>query len=114
MPTMLGTGPSPLGEFEIAVLMAAAHLDGHGYGSTIVREIERRTRRRIARGAVYITLDRLARKGLLSSELGESLPQRGGRPRRTYRLTPTGKHALRYAIRLFGRMQAGLDPLFTS
>ena len=102
---------SPLGEFELAVLMAVAHLKGDGYGSSILSEIERRTKRRVSRGAVYITLERLEQKALLTSELGESLPQRGGRPRRMYRLTAAGQKSLRHAVSMFTSMHAGLEPL---
>ena len=99
----------PLGEFEVAVLMAVAHLRGEGYGSTILDEIERRTNRRISRGAVYITLERLEQKRLVNSALGESLPQRGGRPRRTFNLTALGQRALRHSVSMFVNMHAGLE-----
>ena len=103
--------PSPLGEFEVVVLMAVAHLKGAGYGSTIREAIAARTGRRVSRGAVYITLDRLEDKGLLSSALGDPLPQRGGRPRRGYRLTAAGTKALRHTVAMFVNMHAGLEPL---
>jgi PadR family transcriptional regulator PadR len=103
--------PSPLGEFEVVVLMAVAHLKGAGYGSSIREEIAARTSRRASRGAVYITLDRLEAKGLLESALGDPLPQRGGRPRRAYRLTTAGKKALRHSVSMFVKMHAGLEPL---
>lgn len=103
--------PSPLGEFEVVVLMAVAHLKGAGYGSSIREEITARTGRRPSRGAVYITLDRLETKGLLDSALGDPLPQRGGRPRRAYRLTAAGKKALRHSVSMFVKMHAGLEPL---
>jgi|SRR5579864_1329399 len=101
---------SPLGEFEVVVLMAVAHLKGAGYGSTIREEIATRTSRRASRGALYITLDRLEDKDLLDSALGDPLPQRGGRPRRTYRLTTEGKKALRHSVATFVKMHAGLEP----
>ncbi len=99
---------TPLGEFEIIVLMAVAHLAGEGYGTTIRDTIERRAGRAVSRGAVYITLERLETKGLLASKLGPSLPQRGGRPRRAYRLTGAGQKALRRSVAMFAGMQAGL------
>jgi PadR family transcriptional regulator PadR len=102
---------SPLGEFEVVVLMAVAHLKGEGYGSSIRAEIASRTARRASRGAVYITLDRLENKGLLDSALGDPLPQRGGRPRRAYRLTAAGKKALRLSVSMFVKMHQGLEPL---
>jgi PadR family transcriptional regulator PadR len=102
---------SPLGEFEVVVLMAVAHLKGAGYGSSILEEIAARTGRRVSRGAVYITLDRLEGKGLLDSALGDPVPQRGGRPRRAYRLTTEGTRALRHSVSMFVKMHAGLEPV---
>jgi PadR family transcriptional regulator PadR len=102
---------SPLGEFEVVVLMAVAHLKGAGYGSSIREEIAARTSRRTSRGAVYITLDRLEDKGLLDSALGDTLPHLAGRPRRAYRLTTAGKKALRHSVSMFVKMHAGLEPL---
>jgi len=103
--------PGVLGEFEFVVLLAVAHLRGEGYSSTIREAIEARTRRRVSRGAVYITLDRLEAKGLLASALGDPLPQRGGRPRRAYALTAAGQRAVRHSVSIFASMQAGLEPL---
>ena len=75
---------APLGEFEVVVLMAALHLgrEAEAFGSAIRDEIERRTGRAVARGAVYITLDRLEDKGLLASDFGEATAKRGGRQKR--------------------------------
>jgi DNA-binding PadR family transcriptional regulator len=102
---------SPLGEFEAVVLMAALHLGPRAYGSAILDEIERRTRRPVSRGAVYVTLDRLERKGLLRSTLQDGPPERGGRPHRLVRVTSRGRRALRDALQVVARMQAGLDAL---
>ena len=44
-------------------------------------------------GRVYPVLRQLESEGLLESYDGESLPQRGGRPRRYYRLTAEGRRA---------------------
>ena len=67
-----------LGEFEQIVLLAVlcAGTGEDAYGVNVHAEIERRTRRRVARGAVYMTLDRLEKKGLLSSYLSETLLSR--------------------------------------
>ena len=48
-------------------------------------------------GAVYVTLDRLEEKGLVSSWLSEPTPERGGRSKRCYRLEPAGRRALEEA-----------------
>src|SRR5690242_10023040 len=57
----------PLGEFEVLVLLAVLHLADEAYPAAVRAEIERRARRTVARGAVYVTLDRLEAKRLLAS-----------------------------------------------
>ena len=76
-----------LGEFEQAVLLAVAHLDD-AYGVTIRREIARRTERDVAIGALYTALERLERKGYLTSVMSDPTPERGGRSKRHYTLRP--------------------------
>ncbi|HWI19977.1 MAG TPA: PadR family transcriptional regulator [Vicinamibacterales bacterium] len=101
---------SPLGEFEVMVLLAVLHLADAAYPPSVRSEIERRARRKVARGAIYVTLDRLESKGLLSSaSADEHTP--GARPRRTYRATQRGLRALRRAMAAVERMKAGLEPV---
>ncbi|MGE5834444.1 MAG: PadR family transcriptional regulator [Acidobacteriota bacterium] len=99
-----------LGEFEQSLLLAVAHLESDAYGVTIRREIERRTGSDVAIGAIYTSLNRLERKRYVKSFLSESLPQRGGRSRRYFRLTADGIEALRASHRRLTRMWAGLEP----
>jgi len=99
-----------LGEFEQLVLLAIARLRGEAYGIPIVREIERRTGRRVARAAVYIALRRLEEKGFVSSWMGDPVPERGGKARRYAKLEPEGARALREARHAAERMWHGLDP----
>jgi len=98
-----------LGSFEHLVLAAVAHLGDEGYGVSIRREIERRTGRSVAIGAVYATLDRLEGKGYVSSWEGEATPRRGGRAKRHFRLQPAGARALRASQRMLERMWEGLE-----
>jgi DNA-binding PadR family transcriptional regulator len=100
-----------LGEFETVVLLAVMHLRDTAYGTSIRDEIERRSGRAPSRGAVYITLDRLEEKGHLRSSLGEPAPERGGRPRRFYRVSARGLKAVRRSLDMLTRMREGLDPL---
>jgi PadR family transcriptional regulator, regulatory protein PadR len=99
-----------LGEFEQMVLLAIVHLRGEGYGIPILEEIERRTRRTVARAAVYVTLRRLEEKGFVSSWMSDPTPERGGKPRRYVKLTSDGARALREARQVTERMWHGLDP----
>jgi len=98
-----------LGEFEQIILIAIVRLGDDAYGATIRRDIEQRTARRLAIGAVYTTLDRLERKGCVRSWIGEPTAQRGGRRRKYFALQPLGARALRSAYKAFGAMTAGLE-----
>jgi DNA-binding PadR family transcriptional regulator len=93
--------PVSLGEFEQMVLLAVlcAGQDADAYGVNVHAELEVRTKRRVARGAVYMTLDRLEKKGLLSSYLTDPTPERGGRAKRCYRVTKPALAALRASRR---------------
>jgi DNA-binding PadR family transcriptional regulator len=103
--------PAPLGEFEVLVLLAVLQLDGQAVGTSILEEIQRRTGRKVARGAIYVTLDRLEHKSLLSSRLDDASPERGGHPRRFFKVTEAGLKGLRHSLDMVARMRAGLEPL---
>ena len=101
----------PLGEFELVVLLAVLHLNENGdlaNGSPVRNEIERRGRRAVTRGAVYVTLDRLEEKGLLTSQLVRGSAVREHKQKRVFTLTPSGRRAVRECLDLFARMQEGL------
>jgi DNA-binding PadR family transcriptional regulator len=100
-----------LGEFELLVLLAVLRLGDEAYGTSILEEIARRTRRPVARGSIYITLDRLEAKGLLGSERGDPTPMRGGRAKRFFKLKPRGLRALKRTLADLGRLQEGLAPI---
>jgi DNA-binding PadR family transcriptional regulator len=99
-----------LGEFEQSVLLAIVHLDEDAYGVTIRREIEARTGRRIAVGALYTALDRLERKGFVASTMSMPTPERGGRSKRHFKIKTAGARALRQSRQVLSRMWAGLEP----
>lgn len=102
--------PDFLGEFEQLVLLAVLRLDDAAYAVPIRREIQARTRRLPARGAVYITLDRLEEKGYLESRLADPTKERSGRPRRYYRVRPAGVRALEHSWAALRLMWEGLEP----
>src|ERR1044071_8341774 len=102
---------APLGDFEQLVLLAVlqASQAGEAYGITVYNELAARTKRRVLRGAVYMTLDRLEKKGLLSSFLTEPTAARGGRAKRCYRVTKTARVALRASQRALMSLWSGID-----
>lgn len=84
-----------LGSFEQVILAALLLLRENAYGVTIREKAEELSHpKRIAIGAVYVTLDRLEEKGFVSSWLSDPTPERGGRAKRCYRLETAGRHAL--------------------
>jgi PadR family transcriptional regulator PadR len=97
-----------LGEFEALVLMAVLRLGAASHPPALRAEIEQRTQRTVARGAIYVTLDRLEAKRLLSSAT-DADP--GGRKRRVYRVSVKGLRALRRSLAAVDRMRTGLKPV---
>ena len=87
--------PTYLGEFELLVMLCVIRLGEGAYGVPISREIEQRTGRDVAFGTVYATLERLQKKGLVRSDLGDPTPERGGRAKRYFRVTSAGLRTVR-------------------
>jgi DNA-binding PadR family transcriptional regulator len=85
-----------LAEFELLVMVAAMRLgEDDAHAVSIAADIAERTGRSVRRASVYMTLQRLEEKGLLSTALGESRPERGGKPRRLVTPTRAGLAAVR-------------------
>jgi DNA-binding PadR family transcriptional regulator len=99
-----------LGEFELCVLLAVTQLGSEAYGMRVRQQIEARTGRAVAIGAVYATLARLEEQRLVSARVGEPQPVRGGRARKCFRLTESGERALAAATGMLKRMMAGWRP----
>jgi DNA-binding PadR family transcriptional regulator len=99
-----------IGEFELYVLLAIAHLGDEAYGVAIRQEIADRTGRDTTFGAVYATLGRLSEKGLTQFSLSDPQPVSGGRARKHFRLTPHGNRALRHSTTMLARMLDGWTP----
>lgn len=90
-----------LGDLEHLVLLAILRLEQEAYGIPILEEVRARSRRDVSRATVYVALKRLEQKGLVSSRLADSTPERGGRAKRYFRLKPTGLKALRESRAMF-------------
>ena len=83
-----------MGEFEELVLLMVAILNGKAYGIGIIDELEKRTGRTAAIGAVQTVLKRMENKGWVTSAFGEATPERGGKRKRYYTLTSAGQQVL--------------------
>ena len=107
----MNSDPPVIGEFEQMVLLAILQQQDNAYGISVHEELQHHTRRPVARGAVYMTLDRLEKKGLLTSALSEPTAERGGRAKRCYRLTKPAIAALRASRRTLLSLWDGLEPV---
>lgn len=106
-------GREGLGEFEHLVLLAVARLGADAYGVPIVDELEMQTGRRVSRASVYVALKRLEKKGLIASVLGEPTPERGGRAKRYFQISPLAERRLQEARAALLNMWSGLPGIFT-
>lgn len=103
------TNSASLGEFEYLVLLAVLQLKTNARAIDIRSRIQDEARRSVSRGALYSSLDRLERKGYLTWEVESSTPERGGIPRRRFRLTEEGLAAVRASHRAIAVLSEGLE-----
>jgi len=83
-----------LGDFEELVLLTIARLGADAYGLALKGDIDERTGRNISIGALHTTLTKLEERGFVKSWLGDPTQERGGRRKRQFELTQSGKGAL--------------------
>ena len=86
-----------LGEFEELVLLAIGGLDDEAYTVSIQQLLENHASRSVSMGALYTSLERLTKKGFLSSTMSEPTAERGGKSKRIYKVTYSGETALQEA-----------------
>ena len=88
---------------EEIVLLAVWKLKEDAYGITIRKLIQEMTRKYWSIGAVYVPLERLEKKGLLTSYNSSPSPERGGRRKRLFKITSVfvlilGQGSLKFCI----------------
>jgi DNA-binding PadR family transcriptional regulator len=98
-----------LGEFEQMILLAILQASTDAFAVVIIRELDQRAGRRVDRGALYKTLDRLEEKGLVTWSVEEPTPERGGHRRRRFEVTKSGMDALRASRKALFHLWDGLE-----
>lgn len=83
-----------LSRTEEMLLLTVWRLQDKAYGVTIREQLYNITGKTWAFGALFVSLDRLNKKGFLTSQLSAPTPERGGRSKRMYRVTPKGLQVL--------------------
>jgi DNA-binding PadR family transcriptional regulator len=104
--------PTPvlLGEFEQLVLLAILSHAGGASAIEIKQRLDAVLPRRVSRGALYRTLDRVEGKEWIGWTLDAGdVPERGGYPRRRFRVTPAGIQALAGSRAVLLEMWSGLE-----
>jgi len=92
----------------LAIARPKTPLGKQRYGRAVLKEVQHRLNREVTAGAVYATLDRLEKKGLISSEVREGDEQRGGLPRRYFSIEPDGIRALNETKAAVDRVWSGV------
>jgi len=98
-----------LGEFEQMVMLTVARLGDEAYGIAILDELQVRTGTEAAVASVYAALDRLERRGFVTSAIGAPTPERGGRAKRFFSLVPAGAVALHRSRSALDSLWEGLE-----
>ena len=105
---------SDLGEFEELVLLTIATQFPNAYSVVIAEQLEKELKRTITTGATHAAMQRLEKKGYLSSKMGEASAARGGRRKRLYSVTVSGGKILeevrQVRERLWNRVVPGAIP----
>jgi PadR family transcriptional regulator, regulatory protein PadR len=102
---------SYLGEMELMVLLAVVRLGDEAYGVPISKELLNLAGREIALGSIYAAIGRLENKGVVTSFLGDPTPERGGRAKRYFRITPAGFRMLRMTRTALTKLWTGIPAL---
>jgi PadR family transcriptional regulator PadR len=93
-----------LGEFELILLLTILRLGDGAYGVPLSKELSLLRGSDVSVGSIYAALDRLELKGLISSRLGESSPERGGRAKRYFRVTAEGIRSVNETRRVLTKL----------
>jgi PadR family transcriptional regulator len=93
---------------EELLLLSIWSLGDSAYGIPIREHVSKVSERYWSIGAVYDVLDRLVRKGLVTTMIGAPVKARGGKSRRYYRITKSGFRSLRELTSLQERAWSGM------
>lgn len=90
-------------------MLAVWKLQDNAYAVSIQELLAEDTGETWSFGSIYVTLDRLSNQGLVVSGLSDPTPERGGRSKRMYTLTSSGRAALVHIRSLQNDVWAGVS-----
>ncbi len=100
-----------IGELEELVLLTVGSFVNDAYAIVILEEIKSHTNRSMDVTAIHSVLRRLEKKGFVSSEMGGASKERGGRRKRFFTLTKTGRKVLDETMELRSTLYEKLPKL---
>lgn len=100
-----------LGNFELMVMLAVMRVGEDAYGVPIADELGMVAGRDVLLGSVYAALERLETKGMIESTLGSPTPERGGRAKKYFQVTPRGLREVRQTQSALTKLWRGLREL---
>jgi PadR family transcriptional regulator PadR len=93
------------------LLLAILRLKDNAYGTTIIKEVKKKTRKELTFGSLWVSLDSLYKKGLINKRLSDEVPSRGGRKKIYYTLTISGIKSLQEAREIQNSLWKGVHRL---
>lgn len=96
---------------EELLLLAVWRLQDDAYGLSVRRQVSAWMGKKVSVGSVYVPLNRMAKRGLLTTWESDPAPERGGRRKRFFKLTRKGVAALNTVKRLHDTAWSGLPGL---
>ena len=100
-----------LSRTEEIVLLSIWKLQENAYGVTIRKHVSKITGKNWSIGAIYAPLHRVEKKGLVRTVKSDPLPERGGRSKVYYEITPKGKKALLETKKVHDSLWVGISSL---
>lgn len=83
-----------IGELEELILLLIVMLKEEAYGFAIRKALKEQADRTVTIGAVHGTVNRLEKKGFVKSDMSGATEVRGGRRKRIFTVTASGKKVL--------------------
>ncbi|MEQ8245718.1 PadR family transcriptional regulator [Fulvivirga sp.] len=100
-----------IGELEELILLTVGILQTEAYGVAVLKELSDQTGRSVNISAIHAVLNRLEEKGFLNSQMGGATNERGGRRKRVYTLSASGRSAVDDMKAMRDKLYSQLPPL---
>ena len=91
------------------LMLAIYRLKDNAYGVTIIKEVQKRTGKKLTFGGLWVQLDILHKRGYVNKTMADPTPERGGKRKIFYSLTPLGLRVLQEVIELNRSLWDGIE-----